>query len=562
MLSAFPAEGHQPENCKIWDAILHWAPPPHDGNIHGGNIYGGNDNAGSSTDLPGILNGIKHRHQLQTAKDALDRWMQEHADARDRLAFLERVLLAHAIKDGVFVALGNLLCHHLIHADTQPPGVVKGRERMQHLVLLNYVISRKQPLNEGHRHYCLPDTWTAVRLYLRLFGHVPIDNLMDIVDWNVDYAVHLNNSHGQVDSACFCRFPAVVPLAAKQALLQVESQHGMRQQLQDAFFRTLFERQPQRVLWTLNVRRHHILHDAAQELLNPQYAKRPHEYRKQLRVHFVGEEGVDEGGLLKDFFGLLQHDLLHNPRLFRTINDDRHLWLSISDNDDLGGDSVLAYYRLVGLILALAIYNGLQVDVSFAPVLYKLLLEHAVHLTDLDPNWRDLSPEDEAECRRLFLPPRPIASMLEGFRLVFPAGSSLLYSFAASDVEHLLRGKPVVDWPAIRDNCRYEHGYTAESPVILWLWDIVLDLLDDAERRAFLLFVTGSDRLPIVPSASRTNHALSMLVVRAGPCADRLPTTQTCFNTLLLNEYSSRAKLERYLRLALQHARTDGFGLC
>jgi hypothetical protein len=49
------------------------------------------------------------------------------------------------------------------------------------------------------------------------------------------------------------------------------------------------------------------------------------------------------------------------------------------------------------------------------------------------------------------------------------------------------------------------------------------------------------------------------LVQRAGPDAEKLPTAHTCFNTLLLPEYSSRDKLQRKLMTAIQNA--QGFGL-
>ncbi len=46
---------------------------------------------------------------------------------------------------------------------------------------------------------------------------------------------------------------------------------------------------------------------------------------------------------------------------------------------------------------------------------------------------------------------------------------------------------------------------------------------------------------------------------RAGPDSSRLPTSHTCFNTLLLPEYLTRARLARQLRTAINNA--EGFGL-
>jgi hypothetical protein len=52
---------------------------------------------------------------------------------------------------------------------------------------------------------------------------------------------------------------------------------------------------------------------------------------------------------------------------------------------------------------------------------------------------------------------------------------------------------------------------------------------------------------------------LLMCSQRAGPDSDKLPTAHTCFNALLLPDYSSRAKLHSKLLTAIQNA--QGFGL-
>mmetsp|Transcript_24575 Transcript_24575/g.53204 ORF Transcript_24575/g.53204 Transcript_24575/m.53204 type:complete len:83 (-) Transcript_24575:55-303(-) len=74
------------------------------------------------------------------------------------------------------------------------------------------------------------------------------------------------------------------------------------------------------------------------------------------------------------------------------------------------------------------------------------------------------------------------------------------------------------------------------------------------ERRALLTFATGSDRTP-VGGLGR----LDFVVQRNGEDTDRLPTASTCFNTLLLPEYATKAKLKDKILNALRHSR--GFGL-
>ena len=68
------------------------------------------------------------------------------------------------------------------------------------------------------------------------------------------------------------------------------------------------------------------------------------------------------------------------------------------------------------------------------------------------------------------------------------------------------------------------------------------------------MFVTGSMKAPI-GGLGKLNFKLQ----RAGPDSDQLPTSHTCFNTLLLPEYGTEAKLSRLLRLAISEC--EGFGL-
>jgi hypothetical protein len=46
---------------------------------------------------------------------------------------------------------------------------------------------------------------------------------------------------------------------------------------------------------------------------------------------------------------------------------------------------------------------------------------------------------------------------------------------------------------------------------------------------------------------------------RDGPHSSKLPTSHTCFNTLLLPEYDTRDTLVRQLRTAINNS--EGFGL-
>ena len=120
------------------------------------------------------------------------------------------------------------------------------------------------------------------------------------------------------------------------------------------------------------------------------------------------------------------------------------------------------------------------------------------------------------------------------------------------ELELLVCGSPDFNFDALERATQYTEGFTRQSPVIRWLWSALHDM-DQPRRMAFLHFVTGSSRVPISGLGK-----VVIVVQRNGSDCDRLPTAMTCFSRLLLPEYATEEKLQRYLRLALDN--DHGFG--
>ena len=77
----------------------------------------------------------------------------------------------------------------------------------------------------------------------------------------------------------------------------------------------------------------------------------------------------------------------------------------------------------------------------------------------------------------------------------------------------------------------------------------------------FLMFVTGSNPAPMGGlGALRPPAHASFKVQRAGPDSDALPTSHTCFNTLLLPEYDHPQKVAKLLEYAVREGH-EGFAL-
>lgn len=57
-------------------------------------------------------------------------------------------------------------------------------------------------------------------------------------------------------------------------------------------------------------------------------------------------------------------------------------------------------------------------------------------------------------------------------------------------------GNEDYDWYLLENNATYKKGYSSSDPTILMFWEVFHELsLED--KKKFLLFLTGSDRIPI-----------------------------------------------------------------
>jgi len=124
----------------------------------------------------------------------------------------------------------------------------------------------------------------------------------------------------------------------------------------------------------LLVRRQHVIEDALTQLL----MYRPRDFRKPLKVMFAGEEGIDEGGVQREFYDILTRELFDERYgMFKFVQETGTYWFN-----EHSFESAEQFY-LIGLLCGLAIYNGIILNVRFAPVLYKKLCGKKTGLQDL-----------------------------------------------------------------------------------------------------------------------------------------------------------------------------------
>ena len=131
-------------------------------------------------------------------------------------------------------------------------------------------------------------------------------------------------------------------------------------------------------------------------------------------------------------------------------------------------------------------------------------------------------------------------------------GLSLDLLFRPEELKLLVVGSPELDFNALQENTEYE-GYEENSETIQHFWRFIKGADKDSQLK-FLKFAAGSSMAPIGGLG-----ALHFKIQRAGPDSPQLPTSHTCFNTLLLPDYGSYEKLETRLSRAILEC--EGFGL-
>lgn len=137
--------------------------------------------------------------------------------------------------------------------------------------------------------------------------------------------------------------------------------------------------QPQSGHCRLEVSRSEIFEESYRLIMK----MRPKDMRKRLMVKFRGEEGLDYGGVAREWLHLLSREML-NPQygLFQYSRDD-HYTLQINTDSGINPDH-LSYFHFVGRVLGIAVFHGHCLDGGFTTPFYKQLLNKPITLPDIE----------------------------------------------------------------------------------------------------------------------------------------------------------------------------------
>lgn len=383
-------------------------------------------------------------------------------------------------------------------------------------------------------------------------------------------------------------------------LAAVEQENAKQAAMQNALLNNQTHFSPYLIL---KVKRETLLKDTIEQIA----LWHPLDYKKTLKVIFENEEGVDEGGVRKEFFQIIISQLISLEfGIFIYSNEGgRTLWPNKCCN--WGSNE----FELIGILFGLAAYNGVLLDIHFPSVFYKKLLKEKLTLDDinsLDPAMYNglkqlLTYEPSSDvayifCRtfevewdefgvtkkqdlidngsnisvtgenRLLYVEKYVKWVLEdsissqfdslysGFtRVLNPKSISFL---RLDELELLMVGTPHLDFHELENHTQYISGdpnnqWDNTNGTIKFFWEIV-HKMEFHEKQKLLLFVTGSTKAPIGGLKN-----LGLKIQRMSGDSDSLPTSHTCFNILMLPDYNNKEKLKELLLKAINEC--EGFGL-
>ncbi|KAJ2995906.1 hypothetical protein HDV02_000306 [Globomyces sp. JEL0801] len=354
----------------------------------------------------------------------------------------------------------------------------------------------------------------------------------------------------------------------------------------------------------LSVRRQYVFEDSYQQLQGR--SGNTIKYGK-LNVRFRDEEGVDAGGVTREWYSALAMQMF-NPdyALFRPTAADKVTYQP-NRSSGINPDHIF-YFKFVGRIIGKAIYDGRLLDAYFTRSFYKCMINAPVDhkdleavepefyksmdwmlnnditdvldltfsmevddfgrqkIIDLKQNGRNIpvTEENKVEYVKLVTEQRLVVAIkdqiqgfLSGFHEIIP--KDLIKIFNEQELELLISGLPDIDIDDWKNNTDYQN-YTSSSPQIQWFWRAVRSFSQE-ERAKLIQFATGTSKVPLGGFAQLQGSSgiQKFQIHKEFSSALRLPSAHTCFNQIDLPQYESYEQLRNALLTAISECGT-GFG--
>ncbi|XP_076331877.1 E3 ubiquitin-protein ligase wwp-1-like isoform X2 [Tachypleus tridentatus] len=270
----------------------------------------------------------------------------------------------------------------------------------------------------------------------------------------------------------------------------------------------------------------------------------PYELRHRLFITFKGEEGLDYGGVAREWFFTLSHEVLNPMYCLFEYAEKGNYSVQINPASSVNPDHI-SYFQFIGRFIAMALFHGKFIYSGFTLPFYKCMLGKQLTMKDIESIddeyynslvWikennidelememyfsvnfevlgevisHDLKPDggeikvtedNKDEYLRLMTQWRfsrgqeeQIKAFLDGFNEVLPL--EWLHYFDERELELILCGMQEINVDDWQKNTIYRK-YTKNSKQVVWFWQFVKKM-DNEKRSRLLQFVTGTCRVPV-----------------------------------------------------------------
>lgn len=333
---------------------------------------------------------------------------------------------------------------------------------------------------------------------------------------------------------------------------------------------------------------------------------------KNFEITFIGEQGLDWGGLRREWFELVCSSLFDpENELFHCFKNDKQGLVHPNSKRPL--HLKLKHYEFAGRIVGKCLYEsalgssyrqlvkarfsrsflaqliGLRVHYKYFeqddPDLYvskiKYILENDVEDMELNfseeeysatgqfiraleliPNGSRIQVTNQnklqyldalAQHRLANSVKEEVEYFLKGLNDLIP--DNLLCIFDENELELLMCGTGQYSIADFKANHAVSGSSYEFRRVLDWFWTAVSNFTEE-EMARLLQFTTGCSQLP----PGGFSELYPKFHITAAPTFGNLPTAHTCFNQLCLPDYDSYEQFEKALRLAINEG-TEGFGM-
>ena len=335
---------------------------------------------------------------------------------------------------------------------------------------------------------------------------------------------------------------------------------------------------------------------------------------KELKIIFQGEEGLDAGGLFREWFTIC----------FKALESDKMKLFIISDSNDFSyninpmlkhSKENFKYFNFIGKLLGKALLDNITINICFNKLIYKMILQEEITLDDLlfidnllyttlhnlkeledsGSNIADIGIfysvdiEDINKHSHSFnlidnginKPVTDIKDFINK-RIFFMKGlyepfikkirdglfsiikKDIIQKFTADELELIINGRPFIDVEDWHLYTIYKEPYNNHHQIIKWFWDIVSDL-SQKELSNLLMFSTGTSRVPFGGFAaleSNRGNISQFMIERVDYQKGKknFIKAHTCFNRLDIPEFQTRKEMEEAIKF-ISSNEIIGFGI-